>query len=128
MVTSRGTKLEFAMHEYGIIQSLLQRIEAEARSHGATAVHRVVLRLGEISGVEPDLLGFAFEAYREGTVAAAAELSIQTVPARWECSLCGVELPRGGFLRCEPCGAPARLAAGDDIILERLELEVPDVS
>jgi hydrogenase nickel incorporation protein HypA/HybF len=116
------------MHEYGIIQSLLQRVDAEARSHGATSVHRVVLRLGEISGVEPDLLGFAFEAYREGTVAAAAELSINFVPARWECSLCKATLPRGGYLRCEPCDAPARLAEGDDIILERLEMEVPDVS
>lgn len=116
------------MHEYGIVQSLLQRIAAEAGSRGATRVHRVELSIGEISGVERELLGFAFEAYREGTVCDGAELSMRPVPARWACSLCRAELPRGGFLRCSSCDAPAKLVAGDEIILERIEMEVPDVS
>jgi Zn finger protein HypA/HybF involved in hydrogenase expression len=36
-------------------------------------------------------------------------------------------VPAGGPLRCPACGAPARLVSGDDILLERLDLEVPDV-
>jgi hypothetical protein len=34
-------------------------------------------------------------------------------------------IPPGSVLRC--CDSPARLAAGDDILLERIEMEVPDV-
>lgn len=89
---------------------------------------RVELRIGELAGVEPDLLGFAFEAYREGTVCAGAALRIHPVAARWECSACGTERSGGGLLRCPTCDKPLRLAEGDDIILERLEMEVPDVS
>jgi hypothetical protein len=31
---------------------------------------------------------------------------------------------RGGFLRCALCDTPARLATGDEIVLQRIELEV----
>lgn len=116
------------IHEYSIVDALLRKIEAEARAHGATAITRVELRIGELAGVEPDLLGFAFEAYREGTICAGAELQIHTVAARWECAACGAERKGGGPLRCPACDRPLRLAEGDDIVLERLEMEVPDVS
>ena len=34
---------------------------------------------------------------------------------------------RGAILRCDTCGHPARLTHGDEIILERIEMEAPDV-
>ena len=43
------------MHEYSIVQALLDRVAAEARSHGAVAVHRIRVQIGEASGVESDL-------------------------------------------------------------------------
>ena len=116
------------MHEYGIVQSLMQTVEREAATRGASAVHRISVRLGALSGVEPELLGFAFEAIREGTICAAAELSIEKVPVAWQCTGCGSALPPGGLLQCDACGAPARLVSGNEIILERIEMEVPDVS
>jgi Zn finger protein HypA/HybF involved in hydrogenase expression len=30
-------------------------------------------------------------------------------------------------LRCPDCAVPARLAAGDEIVLDRIEMEVSDV-
>ncbi|HEY0590279.1 MAG TPA: hydrogenase maturation nickel metallochaperone HypA [Thermoanaerobaculia bacterium] len=116
------------MHEYGIVRALLDRVEAEAQAHRATAVRSVQLRIGELSGVEPELLGFAFEAFAGGTMCANARLQVSSVPARWECPACATEVARDGALRCPACGGAARLAAGGEIILERLELEVPDVS
>ncbi|MHB0970723.1 MAG: hydrogenase maturation nickel metallochaperone HypA [Thermoanaerobaculia bacterium] len=116
------------IHEYSIVDALLRKIEAEARAHGATSVTRVELRIGELAGVERDLLGFAFEAYREGTVCAGATLQIHPVAARWECPACGTGRKDAASLRCPACDKPLRLAEGDDIILERLEMEVPDVS
>lgn len=114
------------IHEYSIIDALLRRIDAEAAARGATSVTRVELRIGDLAGVERELLGFAFEAYREGTICAAADLVIHPVAARWECVQCGASSDRS--LRCASCDVPMKLAEGDDIILERLELEVPDVS
>ena len=36
-----------------------------------------------------------------------------------------ITLDRGQVLRCSACGSPARLAGGDEIMLDRIELEVP---
>ena len=49
------------MHEYSIVQALMAQVDEQARAHGAAAVHRVSLRIGELSGIEPDLLRSAFE-------------------------------------------------------------------
>ena len=112
------------MHEYGIVQSLLLRVEEESRRCGALAVHRVHLRLGELSGVEGDLLREAYTVFRERSICADADLKIVRSEASWECGRCGREVEAGSRLWCSACDAPARLVAGDEIILERIEMEV----
>ncbi len=113
------------MHEYSIIQSLVGRVESEARARKAMAVHRLKVRIGELSGVDPELLATAYDTFRAGTVCAAASLEIERVAARWTCRTCGAAIPTGAVLRCAACDEPATLVEGDDIILEQIELEVP---
>ncbi len=113
------------MHEYSIVQALLARVEAEARARDAVAVRALSVQIGEASGVEPQLFASAYEVFRDRTVCAAAELEVERVPAEWACSRCGVPVARGAVLRCEVCGAPARLTQGDEILLTRIEMEVP---
>jgi hydrogenase nickel incorporation protein HypA/HybF len=115
------------MHEYSIVEALMTRIDEQARAHGAAAVHRVSLRIGELSGIEPDLLRSAFEMVRERTVCDQATLEIRHVPVRWVCAACERDIDAGGVLRCAACGGLARLAQGDEIVLDQLELEVADV-
>ena len=55
------------MHEYSIVQALLERVAAEARARRATSVHRLTIRIGELSGVEPELLATAYATFRERT-------------------------------------------------------------
>ena len=112
------------MHEYSIVQALLEKVHAEARAHGALSVARVSIRLGELSGVEPDLLARAYETFREEGPCAGAPLHIAHVPARWECVACQEPIARGAVLACPRCGRSARLAEGDEIVLDRVELEV----
>ena len=115
------------MHEYSIIGSLVDRVEREVESHPGATVRRLRVRIGELAGVEIDLLRTAYDTFRPRTVCERAELSIEAVPAEWRCSRCDMMLQPGGVLRCPDCGTPARLTAGDDIVLERIEMEVPDV-
>ena len=112
------------MHEYSIVQALMDRIEAEAAAHHARAVHRVVVRIGEAAGIEVELLRTAYEMVCEGTICGDAPLEITTVVQKWECSACGAPVAAGGWRTCTACGKPARLVEGDEILLERLELEV----
>jgi hydrogenase nickel insertion protein HypA len=112
------------MHEYSIVQALLERVDAEARTRGATAVHRLSVRIGELSGIEVDLLTAAYATFRERTICEHADLDVQRVPARWECPDCGGAIRQGDLLRCRHCDVPARLAEGDEIMLDRIEMEV----
>jgi hydrogenase nickel incorporation protein HypA/HybF len=116
------------MHEYSIALALLERAEDEARQRRATAVERVRVRIGELSGVVPELFVTAFEISRsESELCKNAALEVDYVPCSWACSKCSKPIESGEKLECSICGAPARLAAGDEMLLASLELEVPDV-
>jgi hydrogenase nickel incorporation protein HypA/HybF len=112
------------VHEYSIVSALLDRVGAEVRARGAVSVGAVTVALGRQSGVDPGLLRSAFELARAGTPCAGAELELREIDCRWECRSCGGEAAAERPLRCPSCGGPTRLVAGDEIVLERLELEV----
>lgn len=114
------------MHEYSIIQSLVDSVGKAAAPDAI--VHRIEVRIGELSGVDCELLTTAFEVFRAGTICERSTMKIDRVPARWECPKCSGAIERGEVLRCRRCDEPAHLACGDEIILQRIEMEVPDVS
>lgn len=115
------------MHEYSIVASLIDRVQQEAAAHEGARVYRLHVRIGELSGVELELLKTAFDTFRERTICEGAELAIDTVAARWACPSCNRPVVRGAILRCDTCGSPARMIEGDEIILQRIEMEAPDV-
>jgi len=112
------------MHEYSIVQSLVDSVEAVARPHEAASVHHLYVQIGELAGVDCDLLQTAYDTFRFGTICAEAPMTIERISARWECPRCHAAFAPGAVLRCSTCSEPARLAAGDEILLRRVELEV----
>lgn len=112
------------MHEYSIVQALVDRVETEARAHRALRVRRVWVSIGELAGVEPALLQTAYDICRDRTVCEGVPLVVTAVAARWVCSGCCRDIDRGRPLECSTCGAPARLAQGGEILLDRIEMEV----
>jgi hydrogenase nickel insertion protein HypA len=113
-----------SVHEYSIVQALLEQVERHATVHRASHVRRVHLRVGALSGVEIPLLASAYQVFRERSVCAQAELEIHPVAARWDCPGCARAFAAGDRLRCSDCDLPAALRAGDEIVLERIEMEV----
>jgi hydrogenase nickel incorporation protein HypA/HybF len=113
------------MHEYSIVQSLYDAVASQAAARGARAVHAVRVRLGEMSGVDPGLLDTAWRTFRVKTMCEGAALDVEIVAAEWQCSLCGAAVPFGGALTCAVCHAPAKLKQGDEILLDRIVMEVP---
>ncbi len=112
------------MHEYSLVSAMADRVLKEARARQAVAVHRLAVRIGALSGVEPELFASAFTLVREGLLA-GAELELRRSEAAWSCPKCGAAIANGEVLRCEACGVPARLVSGDEILLEQIEMEVP---
>ena len=112
------------MHEYSLVQALFDLVDATARANRAFAVRRVSVRIGQGAGVEVPLLRTAYETFRVGTMCAAAPLEIREVRVEWQCPAGHGSIAAGGPLACPICGCPARLTAGDEIVLDQVELEV----
>jgi hydrogenase nickel incorporation protein HypA/HybF len=118
------------VHELSLVQALLREIEAVAIAHRATAVRRVTIQIGPLSGVDPGLLSSAFAVARGAGLAANAELFVESAPVRVRCRNCGMESDAtANRLLCGQCGGyRTTLLSGDEMILRRVELSVQDAS
>ncbi len=112
------------MHELSVCYGLLDQVEGIAREHNAGAVRSIHLRIGPLSGIEPELLRQAFPLASAGTVACAAALVIETADIRVRCDSCGAETPATmNRLVCAACGDwHTRLVSGDELLLASVEL------
>ena len=110
--------------EYSLAQALMRRIETEAAARGAVAVERVILRIGDLSGIDIDVLATAYLTFRNRTVCARAPLEITPVRPEWRCRVCDRQVQSRALVRCRACGGATRLRGGDEVVLERLELEL----
>jgi hydrogenase nickel incorporation protein HypA/HybF len=113
------------MHEVAIVQSVIDIAENEARKHGAPGIRKIKLKVGEFRGVVKEALEFSFAALRKGTLAAEAELEVETVRLRVECGGCGpVDCPLNDFnLLCPRCGDLLAIVAGREMQVEYIDLE-----
>jgi len=118
-----------AMHELSVCLSLLDQVQSIAREHGATRVERILLRIGPLSGVEGELLRNAYPLAAAGTLAEGAVLDIEPAAIRVHCTQCGTESDAAANrLLCAACGSHhTRLVSGDELLLARVELAIPDV-
>jgi hydrogenase nickel incorporation protein HypA/HybF len=65
------------MHESGIIEDLIQKIEAAARDNDATKIVSVDLEIGALAAISPDHLKEHFDIAARGTLAEGAELRME---------------------------------------------------
>lgn len=113
------------MHELGIMTSAMDAVVHHARERGAQRVHRVVLRIGALSGVEPEALRFAFDVVTRDTLAAGSTLEIEAVPARAHCIVCAEDfVAESDFVfSCPRCGGlSADLRQGRELELAQIEM------
>jgi hydrogenase nickel incorporation protein HypA/HybF len=113
------------MHEYSIVQALLNQCEEHAQRNGAGRILKVVTKIGVLSGVEPDLLQRAFETFREGTLCEEAELVMNMQSIVIRCPDCGIESSVEDMaLACPKCGSlDTSVIDGEDMYLMSLEME-----
>ena len=112
------------MHELSLMESTLQIASDHAREAGATRIHRILLQVGETSGVDPSALEFAFEALAPGSIAEDAALEIHTIPTLYWCTSCAREFrPGGSGALCPQCGGwDCELRAGGELELRTMEV------
>lgn len=113
------------MHELAVCQGLMSQVEQIAERENAERVTRILLSVGPLSGVEPQLLADAFPIAAAGTLAERATLDIESQPIRVRCDSCGAETEaQANRLLCGACGDfRTHLVSGDEMLLMSLELE-----
>ncbi len=113
------------MHEYSIVQSLIDSCQEHVDSNAASKVTKVVVKIGVMSGVEPHLLQEAFELFKEGTVCDGCVFIMNIQKVKIECASCKTtsELDKNEY-SCPVCqSVDIKIIDGEDMFLMQLELE-----
>lgn len=117
------------MHELSIALQLLDQVTEITRQHGDARVHKIMVRIGALSGVVPDALATAFTLARANTGYANTELELEEVPVAIFCARCMVDatVATPQWLGCPTCGAlSAKVVRGRELEIAALELDYDD--
>ncbi|MCC4831766.1 hydrogenase maturation nickel metallochaperone HypA [Shewanella sp. 10N.286.51.B7] len=112
------------MHEYSIVMSLMEQIEQLAKDNQATSIVRVDIKVGVLSGVEPDLLQRAFDTFKLETICKSALLNIKLQPLIIKCRQCDKEttLEQRNVI-CPLCMSHnTQVVEGEEMMLMQLEM------
>jgi hydrogenase nickel incorporation protein HypA/HybF len=113
------------MHEMGIANSILEGVAAELRRHRGPRATKIGVRIGELAGVDPDALSFAFEALTLETELAGLKLEVEYVVPRSRCRDCNDEFDVSNYeLLCPTCGGlNTERISGDELEFAFLEID-----
>jgi hydrogenase nickel incorporation protein HypA/HybF len=90
------------MHEVSIIENVIKIVTDKAIENKFTKVNKVSLKIGELSGVMPQSLNFAFKSCIIGSLLEGSTLEIEKVNAIAECNDCKQEFPIDHFNKLCP--------------------------
>ncbi len=113
------------MHEYTIVQSLIESCEEHVSENNAKKVTQVILKIGVLSGIEIDQLQIAFDTFKSNTVCDEAQLVINIQKIKILCKNCNneQELETNEF-HCPKCKSfELKVLDGEEMFLMSLELE-----
>ena len=113
------------MHEFGIACSILETVREEVTKRPGSRLLKVGVRIGEVSGVEPDALAFSFDALVEGSELAPLGLVIERTPRRHRCAECRHEFAVVDYqFACPICAERRTMCVGGfEMEIAYLELE-----
>jgi hydrogenase nickel incorporation protein HypA/HybF len=113
------------VHEYSIVQSLIDLIEENAKNNDAKKVTKVEVKVGVLSGVEIELLETAFNTFKEGTICEDSEFIVYKQEVVVRCKECEKESSlQNEEYSCPHCGSyNLEVLDGEEMYLMSLELE-----
>lgn len=112
------------MHELGIVFHMVDLLEDIGRERGLTRIAKVVVELGEVSGVVTDLFSEAWLwAADKHDLLRGASLEIHQIEAATVCNACGHTYPTVQYGRtCPQCASPdTELIQGDEMSIREIE-------
>jgi hydrogenase nickel incorporation protein HypA/HybF len=113
------------MHERSLMKALLRRVENVAAEHPGSRVLSIRVRVGEFSGVDPELFASAYDDLITDSPIHGAALELDRVPLEALCEQCGSDFRIERFnFRCENCGSVnIAVRGGEEMLLDSVTME-----
>ena len=109
------------MHELALTQSVVDLVAERTRGRRVVSIR---VEIGQLSGVVPDAMLFAFDIATAGTALEGAVLEIDERAGRIRCRDCGTRSPSPDLLLLCACGSAAvEVVAGRELRVVSVELE-----
>ena len=110
------------MHELGVISALVNTVERLVHDEGLTEVEKIVIEVGELSGIIPHYIEQCYPAAVYKTFMEKTALELITVPGIVKCRDCGLVFnAAGNDLRCPDCGAQdLEILGGNDMVVREI--------
>ncbi len=114
------------MHEMGIVLHLAKTLDETAAEHKLTSIGKVVLQVGEVSGIVTDLFTDAWDYFKvRHPVLKDSTLVLEPVPALTWCDNCKSKYETVKYGRqCPHCQSwETWLFQGDECIIKEIEAD-----
>ena len=110
------------MHELGVLNSMVHTIERIVKEQNVTEVSKLVIEVGELSGIVPRYLEQSWPAASYKTFMENTELELIVIPGIVKCKGCGrVFNAVYSDLCCPECGgSDMEILEGDDMIIKEI--------
>lgn len=123
------------MHEYFLMDKIVQSVIEEASRRRAKSVSEVHLLVGEVAFVGEEQARMWFDLLKEKTILKRAKLFIEHEKGKVKCSNCNYKGPienldtfdhHAAFpaIGCPKCGSPVEIISGKDCIVKTVKLTV----
>jgi len=134
------------MHEWAFAEGIIKTVEEESVKNKFKNLSKVCIVMGELQGIDKDIVSFAIDNLKHGTIMEKAEFEFEDEEMELECRNCGYiwKIDRDGdidelikesihfvpesahsFISCPKCGSKDfEITKGRGIYISRIDGEV----
>lgn len=118
------------LHEFGLMENLVDIVEQNARAHGLVRVTKVRIIVGKLTAAMPEALELAFQVLTQSRTGGSdhdinwerAVLEIEEREIRARCPQCQREFRADDlYLICSACNCPAQVISGRELRVDYFE-------
>ena len=113
------------MHELGVVFHIIDDLKAVAQENNVTSISKVIIELGEVSGVVKEYLTDCWNwACRREELVKDCEMQIETIPGITYCEDCGETYETVKYAKvCPYCGSKhTYLVQGNEFSIKQIEV------
>lgn len=113
------------MHELSVAENIIDIVKENVPVRDYGNVKKIILEIGDYSGIVSDSLLFCFDAVKLETPFVNAGMEIKNIPFKLFCNTCKTETTNSfGIRMCDKCkGFDTNIISGTDMKIIEVELD-----